>query len=390
MYENPNDVFLQFLRINDILNPKHICNIKKSTDGIIRLGYISPDFRQHVCMSFMISIFNFYDRSKFHVFCYANVRNEDKISEKIKSFNQIQWFNIHNMSKNQIYNLIQSHHIDILIDLAGHTNGNKLDVLSLKPAPIQITYLGYPNTTGLTNVDFRITDRYADPPNTKQIYTEKLIYMPRCFICYSPSFDITTIPIIPKKHEFITFGVMNKLHKHNKNAFFAWSEIIKKVPNSVLLIKRDMKSAFDIRVKHLYKLGLTENQVKICNFIKNQQDYFSMYNDIDICLDTFPYSGTTTSCDAFLMSTPIITHAIPNRHVSNVTKSMLINMSFPELVAYSIDEYINSAVNLAHNQEKILYYKNNLRSKFFDVMNEQKFSKEYDNLLTNVFNNYLQ
>lgn len=389
MCENPSDVFMQFLRINDMLETKHVCHHRKSSDGIIRLGYISPDFRQHVCMSFLMAIFKYFNRTKFDVYCYANVRTEDKVSETIKSFEGIKWFNISNMNTQQICELIQSHKIDILMDLAGHTNGNKLDVLSQKPAPIQITYLGYPNSTGLTNVDYRITDRLADPPTTKQMFSEKLIYMPRCFVCYTPSIDLSLIPVIPKKHDFITFGVMNKLNKHNKDTFRAWSEIIKKVPNSVLLIKRDMKSAFDIRVKYLQKLGLSEKQIQVTNYIKDQADYCNMYNDIDICLDTFPYSGTTTSCDGFLMGTPIITYAIPNRHVSNVTKSMLMNMGFPELVTNSIDDYINCAVKLANNPEKIIYYKNNIRNKFLELMDGQKFVKEYDDLLTKVFNNYL-
>jgi len=389
MYENPEDVFLQFLRINEMLKTKYMCNRTKSMDGLIRIGYISPDFRQHVCMSFLTAIFKYYNRTKFDVYCYANVRSEDKVSETIKTTPGIKWFNINNMTTPNICELIQLHKIDILIDLAGHTNGNKLTVLSQKPAPIQITYLGYPNSTGLTNVDFRITDRLSDPPTTKQLFSEKLIYMPRCFVCYTPSIDLSLIPVIPQKHDFITFGVMNKLNKHNKHTFRAWSEIIKRVPNSVLLIKRDMKSAFDIRVKYLQKLGLTEKQIQVTNFIKDQKDYCNMYNDIDICLDTFPYSGTTTSCDGFLMGTPIITYAIPNRHVSNVTKSMLVNMGFPELVTNSLEEYINCAVQLANNPDKIIYYKNNIRNKFFELMEGQKFVKEYDDLLTKVFNNHM-
>lgn len=388
MYDNPPNVFDEFLRINTLLQTNNKCIRAKTQTGKIKIGFISPDLRQHVCAYFMVSILKNYNRQLFTVFCYANVAHEDNVSNKFRNYPEIQWYNVFDMSTTETYNLITSHKIDILIDLAGHTNGNRLDVMSQKPAPIQMTYLGYPNSTGLISVDYRITDKYADPVDTKQKFSEKLIYLPRCFVCYSISVNLDTIPIKQHTHNYVTFGVMNKLNKHNKVTFKAWYNIIKRVPNSVLLIKRDMKTAFDIRIKYLKKLGLRDEQIKVINFISSQHEYYELYNNIDICLDTFPYSGTTTSCDAFQMSTPIITFAIPDRHVSNVTKSMLINMEYPELVANSIDEYIETAVSLANNPSKILFYKNNIRQKFIKLMDEKKFASEFDELMIKTFNNH--
>lgn len=385
MYDNPPTVFQEFLRINDLLKTVGICTRNKSSSGKIKIGYISPDLRQHVCAYFIEPILQYFDRSKFTVYCYANVMNEDAVSRKFKGFPEIRWFNIFDSPTSDVCQLIKSHEIDILIDLAGHTNGNRLDVMSQKPAPIQMTYLGYPNTTGLTSVDYRITDKYADPPSTKQKFSEKLIYMPRCFVNYTMAVKPEEIPVIPVKHDFITFGVMNKLNKHNKITFKAWSDIIKQVPNSILLIKRDMKSAFDIRIKYLKKLGLESNRIKIVNYVADQYEYYKLYNSIDICLDTFPYSGTTTSCDALQMSTPIITLGIPDRHVSNVTNSMLTNMGFPELIVNNIDDYVKAAVTLANDKDKIIYYKNNIRQKFIELMDGKKFSAEFDQLMINTF-----
>lgn len=389
MFDNPPNVFEDFLCINKLMacvNNSKFTNIQHS--GKIRIGYISPDLRQHVCACFLEPIFEHYDRTKFSVYCYANVRHEDGVSEKIKHYPEINWFNIFDISASNVSKLIKSHSIDILIDLAGHTNGNRLDVMALKPAPIQMTYLGYPNSTGLTNVDYRITDAYADPITTKQRFSETLIRLPRCFVCYTTNIDFNLIPIVPSRHKSITFGVMNKLNKHNKTTFFVWSEIIKRVPNSVLLIKRDMKSAFDIRVKYLKKLGLKDEQLQVTNFIKDHVEYLNMYNSIDICLDTFPYSGTTTSCDSFLMSTPIVTLGMPDRHVSNVTNSMLQNMGFNDLITHTLDDYIKTAVNLANDQDKIIYYKNNIRKKFMELMDAKKFSSEFDELIEKTFINH--
>lgn len=387
MLENPPDVFSEFLRINDYMKPNTEYKPKNIFSGKIKVGYISPDLRQHVCSNFFDSIFKLYNRNKFEVYCYANVQFEDAESEKIKSLPEIKWFNVFNLSKQpeKICELIQSHNIDILIDLAGHTNGNLLNVLARKPAPIQMTYLGYPNTTGLVNVDYRITDKFADPIESTQKYSEKLIYLPRCFLCYTTDTPLSKIPVVPTKHSTITFGVFNKLNKHNKHTFNAWKEILEKVPNSVLLIKRDIKSAFDIRCKYLKKIGVSDDRIKIIDFISNRYEYCELYNSVDICLDTFPYSGTTTSCDSLLMSTPIITYAIPNRHVSNVTKSLLFNMGYPELVAYSYEDYVKLAVELANNPDKIIEYKNNIRDKFFSVMNPPKFVNEYDTLIEETY-----
>lgn len=384
MYDAPKDTFNDFLHINTILKTIQIFNHEHPHNDHIRVGYISPDLRQHVVACFLEAIFKYFDRNIFDIYCYANVMIEDKKSDQLKSYG-LKWFNIYNIDKYAVEKLILSHNIDILIDLAGHTNNNRLDVMALKPAPILMTYLGYPNTTGLTNVDYRITDKYADPINTQQQYTENLLYMPRCFICNTPCLTYDKVPLHPVKHNTITFGVLNKLQKHNEFTFKTWAEIIKRVPNSILLLKRDMKSTMETRMKTLQKSGLPMDRVKILEHIHDTMDFYNSFNDIDICLDTFPYSGTTTSCDTFLNSTPVITLAIPDRHVSNVTKSLLINMGFPELVAYSIDEYVDKAVKLANDPDKIMFYKQTIQKQFAKLMEPTQFSKEYDDLLKKVY-----
>lgn len=386
MMEQPPNLFDDFLRINTIFKTSNrchrLCNKEK-----IKIGYVSPDFRRHVCAYFIDALLKYYDRSKFIVYCYSNLKKEDQISEKFKNYEGINWFNIFDQSTEKVCQLIESHQIDILIDLAGHTNGNRLDVFSQKSVPIQITYLGYPNSTGLTSVDYRITDKIADPVNTTQQFSEQLIYLPRCFVCYTPSINVQQIPVIPIKHDFITFGVMNKINKHNQSTFKAWGQIIRSVPNSVLLIKSNL----DYRSKYLKKMELNEHhehQVKFIDKVENELDYYKMYNEIDICLDTFPYSGTTTSCDAFLMSTPIITLGLPNRHSSNVTKSMLYNMGFPELNSSSIEEYIDRAIKLANDSDKIIDYKKTIRHQFIKLMDSQQFSIEFDELLMTLIKSH--
>lgn len=386
MFDIPKDITNEYLKINQLL---HTESNKIITDNDktrkINVGFVSPDLRHHVCSFFIECVLHYFDRNLFNVYCYANVANEDDLSRKLASYAGIKWFNIFKLSTQQAVQLVKSHNIDILIDLAGHTNDNRLDIFAKKPCKIQMTYLGYPNTTGLTNMDYRITDKYADPVETTQFFTEKLIRLPRCFICHNPMFDVESVPIDLTKHKQITFGVMNKLHKYNEHTFKIWRDIIQSVPNSVLLIKKDTKAPMDIRLKYLKKIGLDESRIRISDHISGQGEYYKKYNEIDICLDTFPYSGTTTSCDTLWMGVPIVTLSIPNRHVSNVTCSFLQNMKFPELIAHSLDEYKNIAVELANNQDKIIYYKQNIRSRFKELMNQQLFAKEFDEMLKSVY-----
>jgi predicted O-linked N-acetylglucosamine transferase (SPINDLY family) len=307
------------------------------------------------------------------VYCYANVRNEDCVSEHIKQLDGINWYNIFDKSSSDVSHMITDHYIDILIDLAGHTNGNRLDVLALKPAPIQITYLGYPNTTGMKNIDYRITDQVADPIGSKQKYTEKLLYMPRCFICYTPN---QVCPLIDRCRETtstIVLGVLNKHNKYNQSTCQAWSDILKQLPGATLLIRKMNGLCLD---------GVESNRIKMIDYLPNEIDYYQLYNQIDISMDTFPYSGATTSCDSLLMSTPIVTHGLHDRHVSNVTNSILTHMGCAELVTHTMADYIKCVVDLARDPVRIDRYKHNMRQKFMAVMNGPKFASEFDQILS--------
>lgn len=388
MYKIPENTSADYLMMNNILRSVKNYTYEVPRTGKLRIGYLSADLRQHVVAYFIDAVLKNYDRNRFEVYCYYNHLVEDAKSKIFQSYPELHWFNIADQNDDTVCMLIKSHGIDVLIDLSGHTNNNRLDVLSKKPAPVQITYLGYPNSTGLTTVDYRITDKYADPLETTQFFSEKLIRMPDCFVCYTPSIDLSTVPVNPIAKPNVRFGVFNKIHKYNKYSYRAWNRIINSVQNSVLVLKKDVKSTRDEKKKCLSMLNLPDNKFEMVEYIKNQQEYCEMYNSIDICLDTFPYSGTTTSCDTLLMGTPIVTLNIPNRHVSNVTSSFLINMGFGELVAHSMEEYIKIAVDLANSPERIAYYKKNIRDKFIELMNPIKFAKEFDNLIYTTYMNH--
>lgn len=367
------DVFGDYLKSNHIFKSIKDPIVPVYRHSKIKLGYISGDFRNHVASFFIKSLLQNYDRSRFEVFCFSNLICPDETTKELQKIPNVGWVEIYNVKPEIVYMWIRQMEIDILIDLSGHTAGNRLDVMALKPAPIQISYLGFPNTTGLSTIDYRLCDWITDPSETIQKFTEKLIRLPKCFICYNR--DVPFTPVHKRDiNDKIIFAVTNKEQKYNKYTYRAWNRIINEVPNSLLIIKDC----------DFQELNLPSNRVMKMDYFLNNQEYLDLYNQIDVCLDTFPYSGTTTTCDTLLTSTPIITLAMPNRHVSNVTNSILTHMGHNELVAHSIDEYIQKAKTLGQNREQVVSYKQVLRHKFLDLMNPVEFMKDYEQTLINL------
>lgn len=384
----------------------------------IRIGYVSSDFRNHVVSKFMYNIIDCHDRQKFDVYCYYNFKVNDPYTHFYASKGNFK--NIHNKDTKEASKIIYDDEIDILVDLNGNTSGSRVDVFAAKPAPIQISYLGYPNTSGLFQMDYRITDTIADNIDTEQKYTEKLIRLNTCFINYNwnnnnnLSTDVDSIinsskaVMEPNKLKeytkvhggfdgYITFGVINRPSKNSVQYLNCIKKIFDRVPNSILLIKINTLCE-QARIKKYYMdfLGLVDERrliIKIYNI--NQNAYYDLFNDIDILLDTFPYSGTTTTCDSLYMSTPVVTLYNKNCHSHNVSSSIISRLepfefgdtvidAKNDLISYSEDEYVEKCVHLSENLELIKAYKTNLRSLFMKSMDPAKFMKEYEGALENL------
>jgi predicted O-linked N-acetylglucosamine transferase (SPINDLY family) len=305
-----------------------------------------------------------HDREQFEVFCYSDVISPDEVTKHVQTY-PLQWRDIVGMSDEQVSGLVRSDKIDILVDLAGHTGNNRMLLFARKPAPVQVSWLGYPNTTGLAAVDYRIVDNYTDPPGmTDQFYTEKLSRMPECFLCYQPEQDSPEIGPLPSQQKgFITFGSFNIISKITPEAVALWSRILKTVPNSTLLLKA--RSLFDKGTREylgglFMHQGIPEDRLTFMFHTESYQKHLGLYNEIDIALDTYPYNGTTTTCEALWMGVPVVTLA-GNRHASRVGMSLLTNIGLPELVARTEDEYRGTAVQLAADREKLRFLRERLR-----------------------------
>ncbi|MEH2068482.1 MAG: tetratricopeptide repeat protein [Nostoc sp.] len=338
--------------------------IPNSKSKILRVGYVSPDFYQHSVAYFFEPILSHHNPTQVETFCYANVPNPDTVTERLRGLCH-NWRDIYNMDDDQLADLVRFDEIDILVDLAGHTRSNRLPMFSRQPAPIQITYLGYPNTTGLASMDYRLTDAWADPPDlTDEYYTEKLIRLPRCFLCYQPSPTAPPVMDLPAKSMGrITFGSFNNLPKITPEVIALWSQILNCVPNSRIILKIrwfDDRPTRDRYLSLFADCGIDTRRVKLIGMIPDSNHHLAFYGNIDIALDPFPYHGTTTTCEALWMGVPVITLA-GQTHVSRVAVSLLTTVGLPELIAFTPQEYVVKATALASDLPRLSQLRIDLR-----------------------------
>jgi protein O-GlcNAc transferase len=363
------------------------------SDRRIKIGYVSPDFRRHSVNYFIEPVLAAHSQERFEVFCYSDVISPDEVSERIQTY-PLQWRDIVGMTDAQAAALVRSDKIDILVDLAGHTGYNRMLLFARKPAPIQVSWVGYPNTTGLNAVDYRIIDSFTDPPGlTDQFYTEKLIRMPESFLCYQPEKDSPeagTLPSLQADH--ITFGSFNIVSKISPETVLMWSGILKDVAHSRLLLKA--KSLFDTGTReYLSSLfreqGISEERLVFKCHTASYKEHLGMYNDIDIALDTYPYNGTTTTCEALWMGVPVVTLA-GDRHASRVGMSLLTNIGLPELVAETEDSYIDIAVKLAADIERLQFLRGRLREMMTQssLTNAAQFTGNLENCYREMWRSY--
>jgi predicted O-linked N-acetylglucosamine transferase (SPINDLY family) len=316
----------------------------------LRIGYVSPDFVHHAVSYFIEPVLAVHDRSQVEVFCYADVPVADATTARLRSLSE-QWRDIAPLNDSQVAELIRNDKIDILVDLAGHTARNRLLVFARRPAPVQITWIGYPNTTGLNSIDYRLTDAISDPPGqTEAFHTEKLVRLPEVFSCYKPSDQAPAVSELPAlKNGFITFGSFNHFAKINPAVLELWAQLLVRLPTARLFLKARSLADPDTAtgVREVFKRhGVAADRLTLCSDELSVAAHQSLYHGVDIALDPFPYNGTTTTCEALWMGVPVITLA-GQTHVSRVSASLLTHLGRPEWIAHSEDQYVEKCAALA-------------------------------------------
>jgi len=305
-----------------------------------------------------------HDSDAVEVYGYGNVEFEDKVTQRLKEkFDRYR--NVRELSDDATAELIRHDAIDTLVDLTGHAADNCLGVLAQRPAPIQVTYLGYPNTTGLEAVDYRLTDALADPPALQRFYTEELVFLPDGFLCYRPpDFAPPISPLPADKKGYVTFGSFNSNCKINPVVARLWADVLSADTNWRLLLKIKGGNEFQMRERYfslLEQAGIHRARVDICGW-KPPAEHLAMYREVDIALDTYPYNGTTTTCEALWMGVPTVS-LVGECHASRVGLTILTRLGLEFFAAATPREYAAKAIALATNLPALARIRSSLRAR---------------------------
>ena len=383
-FERPIAQFApRIVSVGEKANAPDESGARVSAERPLRIGYVSPDFRQHSVAHFIEPVLAAHDKKNFDVFCYYNDTVSDDTTLRIQGLAP-HWRVIAELSDHDAARKVQEDQIDILVDLAGHTNRNSLMMFARKPAPVQATWLGYPNTTGFSCMDYRITDALCDPVGmTDALHTEKLIRLPDSFSCFTPPANSPNVGALAALHgNGIMFGSFNYFIKMNERVIETWARILARVVNSRLTLKYrslNSESVQSVVGAAFAKHGVASDRLVLLGNDGSQYDHLARYNNIDIALDPFPYNGTTTTCDALWMGVPVIALA-GKTHVSRVGVSQLTNIGLPELIAADKDEYVEVAVALASDLPRLAQLRSGLRQRMHisPLMDAPRFTRNLE------------
>jgi predicted O-linked N-acetylglucosamine transferase (SPINDLY family) len=328
----------------------------------LRIGYLSPDYRQHPVASFLEPILANHDARRVEVFAYADIFASDSWTERLRDL-VTNWRTIAWLKTAQVVEQIEKDQVDILVELTGHFERNRLLVMAERPAPVQATYLGYPSTTGLETIQYRLTDAIADPPGEPLCCTEELVRLPGCFCCYAPLPDTPTVGPLPARQTGrITFGAMHALAKLNDTVLDMWSQILKAVPSSRLLLYRNTLhgATRDLVRRWFTDRGISGDRIDLWDKANAQGQYLWVHGHIDLVLDAGPWTGHTTSCEALWMGVPMVTLR-GSRFAGRMAASLLHHVGLKELIAETPAQFVALATRLALDWERLATLRSGLR-----------------------------
>ncbi len=334
---------------------------ERSTHRRLRVGYVSPDFRGHSQSFYTVPLLSHHDHEAFEIFCYSDVTRPDDLTARIRGYADV-WREIRGRDDETVARLIHEDRIDILIDLTMHMAGNRLLTFARKSAPVQVTWLAYPGTTGLSAMDWRVSDPYLDPGETDEaFYSERTVRPGRSFWCYDPLSDLGVNDLPAEMNGFVTFGCFNSFFKVSKSTLELWSRVLGSVPGSRLMLLSPRGSARERVAAFMMAHGINPARIK---FVDRQPraEYLRLYHQVDLCLDSVPYPGHTTTFDAMWMGVPVVTLA-GTTAVSRGGFSILSNAGLGELVAWDVVKYVEIVSALAADVGRLKTLRGKLRER---------------------------
>jgi len=349
------------------------------TSNRLRVGFVSPDLHEHPVGRFMLPLAENLDRSRFEISYFSDSPLADSIASGIRA-SADHWHETSRLTDTELAERVRAEKLDVLIDLTMHMQGSRLLTFARKPAPLQITYLAYCSTTGLTAIDYRISDPYLDPIGMDEsVYSEKTLRLPHTYWCYRPPGD--AMQIAQKQTDQIVFGCLNNYCKVTNATWDAWIQVLQSVPKSRLLVfcpeGSHRATAFE-RLKHA---GVDPDRLSMIARM-SRSHYFETYDRIDIGLDPFPYGGGTTTLDALWTGVPVVSLA-GQTAVGRGGVSILSNLGMPRWIAGDVSEYVRAAGEIADNRFDRLALREQLRSS--PLMDEQRFAREFEDAIAHAW-----
>ncbi len=335
-------------KVDSGVNARAWQGVNRDPSRRLRVGYVSPDFRDHPVARFLQPVVEFRDRAQVEVVCYSTGTRADEVTARWRGLAD-HWRDASALNDAQLADLVRQDRVDVLVDLAGHTGSGRLLVFARRPAPVLITYLGYPNTTGLPAVDYRITDAAADPIGVAdELHTEKLLRVDGCFLAYAILDELP--PIAPRAASGpVTFGSFNNLAKISPTTVRLWTDVLAAMPEARMIIKTTSMGdppTRELAARRFASLGLPMDRVELLGPARTQNEHLATYARIDVALDTFPYNGTTTTCEALAMGVPVVSlHG--SHHASRVGLSILSAAGFREWATDDPKQFVSTARGVA-------------------------------------------
>lgn len=358
----------------------------REPDRQLRIGYVSGDLCVHPAALFLIPVLEHRRREAFEVVCYSCGTRSDHITQRIRGLSD-KWVDASGLTDAQLAERIHADGVDILVDLSGHSGGSRLAVFAQKPAPVQVTWLGYLNTTGLTRIDFRLCDVRTDPPETASRHTESLFPLPWSQWCYQPFIHVENAAAAPfEKNGCVTFGSFNQPGKISTAMCRRWAHILARVPESRLLIAGVSSEAKRAAIRgEMEQAGIDVNRFAFKPRV-NLAGYYALYNRVDLALDTYPYGGGTTTFDALWMGVPVVT-ATGTLPVSRSGASILGPLGLDQWVAADVDRYVDVAVARAEELDEIARLRRSLRPQLSasGFMDAQRFVGDFEAALRRMW-----
>ncbi|MDX9740899.1 MAG: tetratricopeptide repeat protein, partial [Gammaproteobacteria bacterium] len=330
----------------------------------LRIGYVSADFRRHSVARFIEPVLAAHDRQAFEVFCYYNHELSDEVSGRIAATAD-RWIPCHQLSDEELAGRIEGDGIDILVDLSGHTRDNRLPVFARRPAPVQVTWLGYPGSTGLAAIDYRLCTSDTDSPGAEEWHSEQLWRLPGSLWCYRPPADMAAVPVEPPllARGHVTFGSLNRLSKLSPATLAAWCDILRRLPDARLEITGVPQGSARTRLRELFaRAGIAPRRVSLHDRLP-ESELRELFSRIDIALDCYPYNGTTTSCDLLSAGIPLIALK-GSTSVARAGFALLRQLGMEQLVAGDEVGYVALAVSLAGDPQRLAGIRRDLRARF--------------------------